>query len=205
LPFSDNITVQTYYIFSVEVCFTSLCDAQQLKYFCNSEFDKQRENGYKNLGNQFSNFGLDTGDRIRIVFAYFCRVFSKPQYFCVMVLLIVLLFLWRVTLLYIDNNSLSMYGKNSTGLLMAGLGCKMLETGRQSVVKVVDHFMACYPVLEIHVMLNLNPLHSLDEAIISGDYDHCHYLVYTTGAFCINWAIISCVIYHIVRINGCTL
>jgi len=87
-----------------------------------------------------------------------------------MVLLIVLLFLWRVTLLYIDNNSLSMYGKNSTGLLMARLGCKMLETGRQqSVVKVVDHFMACYPVLEIHVMLNLNPLHSLDEAIISGD------------------------------------
>jgi hypothetical protein len=93
-----------------------------------------------------------------------------------MVLLIVLLFLWRVTLLYIDNNSLSMYSKDSTGLLMAGLGCKMLETGRQSVVKFDDHFMACYPVLEIHVMLNLNPLHSLDAAIISGDYDHFHYL-----------------------------
>jgi hypothetical protein len=157
------------------------------------------------LGNQFSNFGLDTGDRIRILFAYFCRVFSKPQYFCVMVLLIVLLFLWRVTLLYIDNNSLSMYSKNSTRLLMAGLGCKVLETGRQSVVKFVDHFMACYPVLEIHVMLNLNPLHSLDVAIISGDYDHCQYLVYTTGASCINWAIISCIHCYIVRINGCTL
>jgi hypothetical protein len=71
---------------------------------------------------------------------------------------------------------------------MAGLGCKMLEAGWQSVVKFVDCFMACHRVLEIHLMLNLNPLHSLDAAIISGDYDHCHYLVYTTGTSCINWA-----------------